>query len=318
LISLTIVTAESRILALKHNVLHKLLNQLTKKASLKGAFFVLCTLFFSPAQARTSCSPSGLSAPEKVTVKWVYDGDSLLLTDKRKIRIIGIDTPETRHHKQKAQAYGAKAREALRELLKTFNYQVELRYGKEKLDKYSRVLAHVYLADGTNISTWMLEQGYAKTLPFPPNIKLADCYKISEEKAQEKSLKIWRYKSHKIRDAALLPRRINGYVRLKGNIAKIKQFKKSLVMELESNSKTPIQLKIKKKNLQYFTKIDPDYLQNKTIIVTGLLRNKKGKRTVYVNHSSQIKIATLGMSKKISNKIKSQDKNANIKWSLQK
>lgn len=295
-----------------------MLNQLAKKASLKGAFFVFFILFFSSAQARTSCSPNRLSAPEKVTVKWVYDGDSLLLTDKRKIRIIGIDTPETRHHKQKAQAYGAKAREALRELLKTFNYQVELRYEKERFDKYYRVLAHVYLADGTNISTWMLEQGYAKTLPFPPNIKLADCYKISEEKAQQKSLKIWRYKSHKIRDAVSLPRRINGYVRLKGNISKIKRYKKSLIMELESNSKTPIQLKIKKKSLSYFTKIDSDYLQNKTIIVTGILKNKKRKRTIYLNHSSQIKIATLGVSKKFRNKTKSQDETVNIKWSLQK
>jgi endonuclease YncB( thermonuclease family) len=288
--------------------------KLIKKAFRKGAFFAFIAFVFSIPANADNCSSNSLSAPESVTVKWVYDGDTLLLADKRKIRIIGIDTPETKHHKQKAQAYGAKAREALRELLKNNHYQVSLRYGKERKDKYDRTLAHVYLADGTNISNWMLEQGYAKTLAFPPNVELAQCYKKAEEVAQEQSLRIWRYKSNKVRDAVSLPRRINGYVRLKGKISKIKYYRKSLIMELESNGKSHIQVKIKKKSLKYFGEIAPDKLWNKTIIVTGLLRNRKGRRTLYLNHPTQLKVVLEGLKKKRQ----TLPKSTNIKWSLQK
>ena len=290
-----------------------------KKALRKGAFFafVAFVLLSSHFVNAESCTSSSLSSPESATVKWVYDGDSLLLTDKRKIRIVGIDTPETKHHRQKAQAYGAKAREALRELLKSFNYQVVLRYGKERKDKYKRTLAHVYLPDGTNISNWLLEEGYAKTLAFPPNIALADCYKKSEEVAQAQSLRIWRYKGNQIKQASSLPRRINGYVRLAGTVSKIRRFRKSLIMELESNTKSHIQVKIKKRNLPYFNEIDPDKLWNKTIIVTGLLKNKKGKRTLYVSHPSQIKVTHNNETRKVD-KRKARKKSATLKWSLQK
>lgn len=294
-----------------------MLKHTVKKASIRGAFFVLALLIFSTHASAASCSSNSLSSPEKAKVKWVYDGDSLLLTDKRKIRIIGMDTPETKHHKQKAQAYGAKAREALRALLKKFHYRVILRYGKERLDRYSRTLAHVYLPDGMNISNWMLERGYAKTLAFPPNIKLAECYKKAEESAQEKSLRIWRYKSHKVKLAATLPRRIDGYVRLKGVVVKIKHYRKSLRMELRSDTKSHIQLKIKKKNLRYFKKIDPDKLRNKTIIVSGLLKNKKGKRTLYLSYPTQISFVQRG-AKGFNNDSQRIKKAASIKWSLQK
>ena len=319
LTSSTTVTVESNY-QLLIGTLVKLLTQLTKKALFKSAFFAFVVFVFSQPAFGFNCDSNSLSAPENAIVKWVYDGDSLLLTDKRKIRIIGIDTPETKHHKQKAQAYGAKAREALRTLLKQFHYQVTLRYDEERKDKYGRVLAHVYLPDGTNISNWLLERGFAKTLAFPPNVALAKCYKQSEKIAQAQLLKIWRYKGNQVRDAASLPRRINGYVRLKGTISKIKRYKKSLIMELESNTKRHIQLKIKRKNLKYFKEIAPDNIWNKIIIVSGILRNKKGKRTLYISHPSQLELVDDNKEREQKQIQKNQvlKRSAKIKWSLQK
>jgi len=268
-------------------MLHK---QILKKALILSAFFVLLLHALQPYPALAdNCTSHALSAPEHAIVKWVYDGDTLLLTDKRKIRIIGIDTPEVKHHQQKAQAYGAKAREALRELLKKYNYQIELRYSKEKLDKYSRILAHVYLPDSTNISSWMLTNGYARTMSIPPNIQLADCYKQAEETAQNQSLRLWRLKKHQIKTAKSLPQSTRGYIRLKGKIKSIKRHKKSLVMELESNTKRHIQIKIKKRNLRYFESLDPDKLWSKTIVVSGILKKKYGKRTIYLNYPTQLR-----------------------------
>lgn len=284
-----------------------------KKALLWGAFFMLGVLFILPASAG-NCSSRALSPPEKATVKWVYDGDTLLLKDKRKIRIIGIDTPEVAHHQQKSQAYGAKAREALRELLKRFNYRIILRYGAEKQDRYARILAHVYLPNGTNISNWLLERGYAKTLAIPPNIKLAKCYQSVEAKAQQQSLKIWRYKYNQVKTIETLSRNFSGYIRFKGVVKGIKRHKKSLTISFKGNTKKPIRIKIKKKHLRYFKQLKINNLRNKTILVTGVLRKRYGKRTIYVNYPTQLNITQAKTTRATTRSTKNT--NTIIKWSL--
>ncbi len=293
-----------------------MLNHYFKKALFKGAFFVLVFLGFNTVYAADSCQLVTESKAEKAIVKWVYDGDTLLVTDrngknKRKIRVIGIDTPEVKHHQQKAQLYGAKAREELRVLLKDENYQIFLEFDKEKYDRYKRILAHVYLANGKSISEWLLQRGFAKTLIIPPNVKHAECYKNAERLAQQQKLRLWKLKSNHVKTPQELKSRSKGYVRLKGKIAHIIKQKKTLVLELESNSKKPIQLRIRKKNLRYFKGIDPDRLIAQEVIVSGILKNKKGKRTITLNHSSQLErvLATKTGNKPIA---------TTIKWSTEK
>ncbi len=258
-----------------------------------SAFFVpvICAMFFTPPTFTGEICPSPVNRSlENAKVKWVYDGDTLLLTDKRKIRIIGIDTPETHHHKQRAEAYGAKARETLREKLKQSKYAIKLLYGKEKKDKYSRVLAHVFLKDGTNISAWLLEQGYAKTLAIPPNVEFAHCYKDSEINAQQKNLNIWKTKRHQLQKASSLNTKTKGYIRLKGEVKDLKTHGKSIAFTIKSSQKKPIQVIIKNKNLRYFKSVNFDKLIGKSIIVSGMLKNKKNKRIIQLNHSSQLQI----------------------------
>ncbi len=277
-----------------------------KKTLNLSVFFLLCILGFSPSSYATTCSADRIpSKAESATVKWVYDGDTVLLTDKRKIRIIGIDTPETKHHKQAAQAYGAKAREALRALLKKHHYHVLLRHGKEKTDRYGRELAHVFLPDGTNISTWLLEKGYAKTMAIPPNVALADCYKQAEKVAQRQALRIWRQDAFALKKAARLRYSKKGFVRLMGKIIKIIHHKKSLILELDSDTRSHIQLKIRKKHWRYFDLDSLEKLTDRKIKVSGILQNRRGKRILYLSHSSQLEIIPI-------NRIK-----PSIKWSLQ-
>ena len=304
LISLTIVTAENNPLNV-YKFVKTLFNRYFIKELFKSAFFVLMFFGFSSVYASNSCQLTTKSNVEKAIVKWVYDGDTVLVTDlngknKRKIRIIGIDTPEVKHHQQKAQLYGAKAREHLRALLKgdssnsisSNSYQIFLEFDKEKYDRYKRLLAHVYLANGINISEWLLQQGFAKTLIIPPNVKHVTCYKNAERKAQQQKLRLWKLKDNRVKVVQDLRARSKGYVRLKGKISRIKKHKKSVVLELESNIKRPIQLKIRKKNLRYFKAIEPDKLVAKEVVVSGVLKNKKGKRTITLNHSSQLELVS--------------------------
>ncbi len=276
-----------------------------KKALNLGAFFLLYVFSTLQPGYATTCSADRISPKEEnATVKWVYDGDTLLLTDKRKIRIIGIDTPEVKHHQQAAQAYGAKAKEALRALLKKHHYHILLRHGKEKTDRYGRELAHVFLPDHTNISTWLLERGYAKTMAIPPNVALADCYKQAEKDAQRQALRIWRQDSLAIKKADNLSYSKKGFVRLMGKVIKIIHHKKSYILELDSDTKSHIQLKIRKKHWRYFDMDKLDKLTDRKIKVSGVLKNRRGKRILYLSHSSQLEIIPI-------NRIK-----PTIKWSL--
>lgn len=237
------------------------------------------------------CSSSNVSDSfERAHVKWVYDGDTLLLSDKRKIRLIGIDAPEVKHHRQAAQAFGAKAREALRALLKKYHYKIQLRFGKEQLDRYKRTLAHVYLADGTNVSNWLLERGFARTLAIPPNVKLAECYKQTERVAQQKQLRVWRLDTHRLKHAESLPLAYKGYVRLKGSVHRIAYSKKSLTIELVGKSNLPIYIKVRKNNLRYFKDLNMANLKDGNIMVTGMISKRYGKRILYLSHPSQLEI----------------------------
>ena len=301
MISLTIVTVKSNHLAIT------LLNSYFKKALFKGAFFVLVIIGFSSAYAKGFCDLVKNTNVEKAIVKWVYDGDTLLVTDangdnKRKIRIIGIDTPEVKHHQQKAQLYGAKAREELRVLLKDVNYRVFLEFDKEKHDRYKRLLAHVYLANGKSISEWLLQEGFAKTLIIPPNVKHIHCYKNAERQAQQQKLKLWKLKNNQIKTVKELKSNAKGYVRLKAKIEKIKKQKSLVVLELDSQSKKPIQIRIRKKNLRYFKGLDPARLVGQEVIVSGILKNKKRKRTINLSHSIQLERLSTTKASDSSNK----------------
>ncbi len=293
-----------------------MLKLLLKKALFLGAFFVFVFPVFNVSQAQQSCHLPINSKSEKALVKWVYDGDTLLVTDlngsnERKIRILGIDTPEVKHHQQKAQLFGAKAREELRALLKQQNYQIILEFDKDKRDRYDRELAYTYLSNGESISEWLLMRGYAKTLIIPPNVKYADCFKRAEKYAQQKNLRLWKLKRNQVKAVSDLSSKAKGYIRLKGNVSRVKKRKKSFIFELKSKFKKPIQVRIKKKNLDYFKEFDTDKLVSKEVIVSGILKKKKGKRTIHLNHPSQLEISS-------AQEEQTQKVVPTIKWSLEK
>ena len=246
------------------------------KALILGAFVVSTAAF--------ACQSGEVSKP--VGVKFVYDGDTLYLKDNRKVRIIGMNTPEVRHHNQTAEAYGAEATEALRELLYKHHNQVQLQIGTDAYDRYGRLLAHVFLADGTNVSEWMLTHGFATTLFIPPNLNYLDCYVKAERKAQRKQLNIWKQKAFHLQVADLIDKNYTGYTRLVGRVKKIKHNKRSFIIYLRGG----IRIKITQANLHYFKHVKLDELQGKKISVAGLLRKKGKSRTIHVKHPVYLKV----------------------------
>ncbi len=282
---------------------------------LKALFMSAFLLPIYGCNAQESCNPPSSLKSETAKVKWVHDGDTIWLHDKRKIRIIGIDTPERKQKHTPAEPYSGEAREALRELFKKHNYQVTLHYGEERKDRYKRTLAHIVLPDNTNVSAWLLSKGLATTLSYPPNTKLAKCYKKIEKQAQKENIKIWSLSSHQEKDISELADQYKGYIRLKAPVKNIHWNKKTIGIELQSKSRRPILVVVKRKNIRYFESLRFNKLINQHIIVSGMLKNRRGNRMISLNHPSQLEILTEHSLTEQSNDEKDA---ASLKWSLQK
>ena len=252
------------------------IKKMLKKALILSAFFVYTNSFACQSGTTT----------ETVIVKFVYDGDTVLLRDGRKIRIIGINTPEVQHHKQIAEAFSGEATEALRELLYKDHNQIQLQIGRVAYDRYSRQLAHVFLEDGTNVSEWMLKHGFATTLFIPPNLKYLDCYNKAERYAQSRQLNIWKLPKFNLQVADLVDKKYTGYLRVVGRVSRVKHNKRSLMIYLRGG----IRIRIAKSDLHYFKQYHWDELKGKRVNVTGLLKKRGKSRTINVRHPVYFKI----------------------------
>ena len=77
---------------------------LARKGRLLAPFVFLAGVLFA-SNAPAACRPSG--PLEQATVAWHYDGDTLRLTDDRRVRLLGIDTPGDELPQGHAAAAGA-------------------------------------------------------------------------------------------------------------------------------------------------------------------------------------------------------------------
>ena len=94
----------------------------------------------------SACAATGSTEHSQVT--YVYDGDTVKLKDGRRLRFIGINTPEVSRKGKPVQPLAEAARTALQDLLDTHNGTLLLQYGQQDHDRYGRLLAHVFLENG--------------------------------------------------------------------------------------------------------------------------------------------------------------------------
>lgn len=129
-------------------------------------------------------------AHEWFNVKWVNDGDTIVLADGRNVRYIGINAPEIDHGSKKAEPYGYKAKNYNKKMV--LSTMIRLEIDKERYDQYGRLLAYIFLKDGKFVNKAMIEQGYAYLLPRRPNIRYNKVLLQSQRNAMSAKQGIWR------------------------------------------------------------------------------------------------------------------------------
>ncbi len=108
------------------------------------AAFVLAALAAAPAAAQL--------------VERVVDGDTIIVHGVGRVRLIGVDTPETVHPNRPVEFFGKEASAFTRKLVE--GKRVRLEYDQDRKDRYGRTLAYVYLGDGTFVNAEIIGRGY--------------------------------------------------------------------------------------------------------------------------------------------------------------
>ena len=122
-------------------------------------------------------------------VKWVNDGDTIVLVDGRSVRYIGVNATEIDHENRTAEPFGYAARKFNAAMVKSS--KIRLEFDLERYDHYGRLLAYIFLEDGTFVNARLLEAGMAYYLFKKPNLKYSRLLLQSQRKAMGARTGIW-------------------------------------------------------------------------------------------------------------------------------
>ena len=157
------------------------------------ALLVLAGAACAGRQPQLAPSPATATLPAgvDVEVRKVVDGDTLEVTGGERVRLIGVDTPETVAEDRPVGCFGKEASRFTASVVPP-GTAVRLVGDAEQRDRYGRLLAYVYRqADGLFVNAELLRRGFALLLTIPPNIAHTDEFTAIARRAREGAQGLW-------------------------------------------------------------------------------------------------------------------------------
>jgi micrococcal nuclease len=137
---------------------------------------------------------SAVPTTSTAVISRVIDGDTLVATSagiNRTIRLIGVDTPETRDPRKPVQCYGREATAYTTALVLGQTVTLVADASQGDRDKYGRLLRSVVLADGTDVALQLISDGYGfeytYTIPYANQIT----YRAAQRDARTAQRGLW-------------------------------------------------------------------------------------------------------------------------------
>jgi micrococcal nuclease len=124
----------------------------------------------------------------------VIDGDTFEANVNgaiEKVRVIGIDTPETVDPRKPVECFGVEASNRAEVILSGQSVRLEYDPTQGERDKYGRLLRHAFLKDGTNFGLLMIREGYAHEYTYAVPYKYQQEYKEAQNYARENLFGLW-------------------------------------------------------------------------------------------------------------------------------
>lgn len=130
---------------------------------------------------------------EQALVSKVVDGDTIELENGWTVRLIGIDTPETVDPRRPVGCFGKEASNKAKSLLS--GKVVILQKDVSETDKYGRLLRYVFLPVEEGqllfVNDYLVREGFAKVLTYPPDVKYNEQFRQAETEARENQRGLW-------------------------------------------------------------------------------------------------------------------------------
>ncbi len=159
---------------------------------LPGLLPVLLAACAHGAHTESTVGPTGLRA--NATVDYVVDGDTVDMTIdgvEERVRLIGINTPETKKPNTPVQCFGPEATAFTRSLLPE-GTAVYLERDVEGRDIYGRLLGYTYVAEsGVFVNLEIVREGYAQPLTIPPNVAHTTEFVDAARAAEQDNVGLW-------------------------------------------------------------------------------------------------------------------------------
>ena len=148
---------------------------------------------------------------EKATVVRVVDGDTLVTSNasgqEQKVRLIGVNTPESVSSDETKNCAEGKEASAYTKSVLTPGKTVYLEYDAGRTDKYGRTLAYVWLDNSANTTSlnelsshmfnaMLLAKGFANTMEIEPNVKYALSFELIKQQAQNNQAGFWSHEQN--------------------------------------------------------------------------------------------------------------------------
>ncbi|MEK7602915.1 MAG: thermonuclease family protein [Patescibacteria group bacterium] len=158
--------------------------------------FLVSSLLVTLTQFPAESTPRQLASsnqPGLYAVTKFYDGDTIAVNMdgvEEKVRMIGVDTPETHDPRKSVECFGKNASEFTRQLIAEQPVRLEADPQNSNRDRYNRLLRYVFLPDETLVNAEIIKQGYGFAYTSFPFTKL-DEFRTLESGARAASKGLW-------------------------------------------------------------------------------------------------------------------------------
>lgn len=128
-----------------------------------------------------------------VKVVDIVDGDTIKVmvdSNEETVRLLGVDTPETKDPRRGVQCFGRAASEYTKQMLMGQAVKLVTDPMEQNRDSFGRLLRYVYLLDGTMINETLVANGYAFVFEKYPTTR-TERLKVLEQRAKSRSLGLW-------------------------------------------------------------------------------------------------------------------------------
>ena len=134
-------------------------------------------------------SPAADAGSLRVKVHWVDDGDTIVVAGGERVRYLGINTPEVAHKDKPGEPFGDEAKAFNKKLVQ--GHWINLELAEQQRDPYGRLLAYVFLADGTFVNGELVRQGYAHLLRKQPKLRYWERLLALQRQALKEKKGMW-------------------------------------------------------------------------------------------------------------------------------